>query len=188
MLQNTNEQGPDDEDIALFRHSVGDVIPISQNTVVLDKPKSRRKPARPQENSRLHISSQEQGSFVPESFRVNAGDRIEYRRSGLQDRVFRKLKRGQLPISAELDLHGMIADKAKKALDKFMLHARNFKGQTCVRIIHGKGYGSKDGRPVIKQYIQMWLQGHSKVLAYCTCQAADGGTGAVYVLLKAGDR
>lgn len=188
MLQVTNEQGPDDEDIALFRHSVGDVIPINQNTAVLDKPKSRRKPARPQENFRQNRRSQEQGRFVPESFRVSAGDRLEYRRSGLQDRVFRKLKRGQLQISAELDLHGMTADKAKQALDRFMLHARNFRGQTCVRIIHGKGYGSRDGRPVIKQYIQMWLQEHSKVLAYSTCQAADGGTGAVYVLLKAGDR
>ena len=184
----TNEQGPDDEDIALFRHSVGDVIPISQNTVVQDKPKSRRKAARPQENSRQNISSPGQGPFVPESFRVNTGDRIEYRKSGLQDRVFRKLKRGQLEISAELDLHGMTADKARQALDRFMLHARNFRGQTCVRIIHGKGYGSRDGRPVIKQYIQMWLQEHNKVLAYCSCQAADGGTGAVYVLLKAGDR
>jgi DNA-nicking Smr family endonuclease len=187
MLQMTNEQGPDEKDIALFRHSVGDVTPISQNTAVLDRPKSRRKPVRIQETTAFDPNSQTDGQFVPEEFRVSAADRIEYRRPGLQDKVFRKLKRGQLQVSTELDLHGMTAEKARQTLEKFMGHTRHYTGQTCVRIIHGKGYGSKDGRPVIKQYIQMWLREHKKVLAYSSCQATDGGTGAVYVLLKAGN-
>ena len=188
MLQMTNEQGPDDEDIALFRHSVGDVIPINQNTAVLDKPKSRRKPVRPEENPGLERESHGEGPFVPESFRVSASDRIEYRKPGLQDKVFRKLRLGQLEIRAELDLHGMTTAKARLALGRFMAQTRRYQSQTCVRIIHGKGYGSKDGRPVIKQYLQMWLQEHPNVLAYASCQASDGGTGAVYVLIKAGDR
>jgi DNA-nicking Smr family endonuclease len=54
-----------------------------------------------------------------------------------------------------------------------------------VRIVHGKGYGSKDGEPVLKQTIRRWLTQMEAVSAYAECSERDGGAGAVQVLLQA---
>jgi len=55
-----------------------------------------------------------------------------------------------------------------------------------VRIIHGKGFGAAGDAPVLKNRINAWLRQHHDVLAFCSAQHRDGGTGALYVLLRAG--
>ena len=173
----------DPEDVALFRQSIGKVVAVKQKTVVMDKPLSTRPHAiAAAGNTSSHYFEE----FVPEEFRVTSSDYIQFKRSGLQDKVFHKLKRGQLPIKAYLDLHGMTTYNAKLALDQFLAQRRQIKNQSCIRVIHGKGYGSKDGRPKIKQYIQIWLQNDKNVLGYASCTPTDGGTGAIYLLLKGG--
>jgi DNA-nicking Smr family endonuclease len=175
------------EEIDLFRQRVGDVRPLAQNTAEMPRPaprKSRRSdlpetPGNTHQPSRSGLNPYESEGII-----VSSDDFIQFRRPGIQDRVFRKLQRGQIEIAAELDLHGMTINRAKIALDQFMAQIQHTGRQICIRIIHGKGYGSKDGFPVIKRQTQQWLQCNISVLAYCSCRPSDGGTGAIYVLVK----
>ncbi len=115
---------------------------------------------------------------------IESGDELSWRRDGIQDSVFRRLRRGQQHIGDELDLHGLRANEAKHAVASFIGDCRS-RDLRCVRIIHGKGLRSTGPGPVLKQYMEGWLRRRSDVLAYCSARPNDGGTGAVYVLLRA---
>jgi len=106
-----------------------------------------------------------------------------FARPGLQHRQLLKLRKGQLKIGAELDLHGLNRHTARQQLICFLADCRSG-GVRCIRIIHGKGWGSKHNIPVLKNRVNAWLQQFDDVLAFCSAPAHDGGTGAVYVLLK----
>jgi DNA-nicking Smr family endonuclease len=94
----------------------------------------------------------------------------------------RKLRRGQFSSRAELDLHGLRSEEARRTVAEF-LHAARERNLRCVRIIHGKGRGSGARGPVLKQKLGSWLRQRSEVLAFCSARPADGGSGALYVLL-----
>lgn len=172
------------EDVELFRRAVGDIVPLRQNAAEPSHfgPRRASRRARAEICPRDHVISRDEP--VAESMRVSANDGIEFRKPGVQDRIFRKLRQGRFDIAGELDLHGMTVARAKLAFDRFMDRDNRITRQCCVRVIHGKGYRSKEGVPVIKHKIQAWLQAHRDVLAYCSCRQSDGGTGALYVLLK----
>ena len=151
------------------------------NKVVHDMPKPRPVPKQSHRDEQkvieeLIVSPSEQED-------MQAGDSLSYVRAGIQKQVFRKLKRGQYSIEAELDLHGLTRLEAQQQLNEFVNECRSF-GLRCVRIIHGKGYGSSNQGPVIKPLVNQWLQRRDEILAFCSARPADGGTGAVYVLLK----
>ena len=114
---------------------------------------------------------------------LDAGEELYYRRNGVQTALLRKLRRGYFRIGAELDLHGLSALAARQKLALF-LHQVRAKGENCVRIIHGKGKGSQQQAPVLKQKVNTWLRQCDAVLAFCSTPAAQGGSGAVYVLLR----
>jgi len=118
---------------------------------------------------------------------LESGDTLIYRAPGLQDSVWRRLRRGHYRIGAELDLHGLNRERARNEVHRFLAdcHDRNCR---CVRIIHGKGRGSPNTGPVIKSLLDSWLRRRHDVLAFCSAQPQDGGTGAVYVLLRAAER
>ena len=96
----------------------------------------------------------------------------------------RKLRRGHWVIQNELDLHGMRSDEARAALAEFLRNADK-RGLRCVRVIHGKGLGSVNKEPVLKGKVRNWLAQKAEVIAFCQARAADGGSGALLVLLKA---
>ncbi len=103
--------------------------------------------------------------------------------SGLQNKVLKDLKRGnRYPIDETLDLHGLTQTKAQIAIDNLLLNLQTNETQ-CVCIIHGKGLRSSDG-PTLKDFTAKYLKTLHSVRAYCSAQAQDGGTGALYVLLK----
>ena len=85
--------------------------------------------------------------------------------------------------SEEIDLHGLSAEDARDALARFLIESVE-RRHRCVRVIHGKGLRSGPGGPVIKRRIGRWLKRRDEVLAYASARPVDGGTGAVYVLLK----
>jgi len=114
---------------------------------------------------------------------VETGDELYFAREGLQQKLLKQLRRGQLSITAELDLHGYIVADARIALTEFLKDCRRH-GDRCVRIVHGKGHGSKQKLPVLKNKVNAWLQQRDEILAFCSARPVDGGTGAVYVLLK----
>ena len=121
--------------------------------------------------------------FHPED--LETGEDLHYIGEGVQHQVARKLRRGGFSVGAELDLHGFTAESARLALQQFINQARH-RGITCVRIIHGKGLRSSNRGPVLKHRVNHWLRQRADVLAFSSARPHDGGTGAIYVLLKAG--
>ena len=121
------------------------------------------------------------------AFDISATDEyIEGLGPGIDKRLLRKLRAGDYAVQAHLDLHGFTSEEARVEVEKFLTAARK-DGRRTVLIIHGRGHGSKEGIPVLKERLKVWLTrgriGHG-VLAFCTARPTDGGAGAVYVLLR----
>ncbi len=114
------------------------------------------------------------------------GLHVEGRRVDVPPDVLRKLRRGTFPLDARLDLHGLSVDAARAKLDGF-LRAMRGRGERCVLVIHGKGEHSPQGVGVLRGEIAAWLSQappSEHVAAFATAREADGGEGAVYVLLR----
>lgn len=109
---------------------------------------------------------------------------MSYARDGVGPDVVKKLRKRHWPIQDELDLHGLTRDGARDALTDF-LHRANRRGVRCVRIIHGIGYGSPKGEPVLRSIVHSWLVQKNEVVAFCAAGRADGGHGALIALLRA---
>jgi DNA-nicking Smr family endonuclease len=146
------------------------------------RPRLRAQPLSQQADERAVLTELLHGSALPET--LESGEALSYRAPGLQDAVWRRLRRGSYRIAAELDLHGLNRLQAQQAVHRFLADCQA-RGRRSVRIIHGKGRGSPNGSPVIKTLLDAWLRRRRDVLAFCSAQPHDGGTGAVYVLLKA---
>lgn len=114
---------------------------------------------------------------------VERGDVLEYRAPGVRPNVLRGLRRGQFPVEASVDLHGLTAERATRLLEDLLHEARQVRAR-CVRIVHGKGIGSGSRGPVLKNLVNGWLRTRPEVLAFVSAPPEDGGTGAVYVLLR----
>lgn len=108
---------------------------------------------------------------------------LSYTSRGVGPEVVRKLRRGHWVIQDELDLHGLRRDAARTSLGLFLRQAAK-RGIRCVRIIHGKGLGSINKEPVLKAMVYRWLVQKEEVIAFCVARAADGGAGALVVLLR----
>jgi DNA-nicking Smr family endonuclease len=113
-------------------------------------------------------------------------DFIEGAVADLDRRTKTKLRRGDFSVQEHLDLHGLNREEGHAALDAFV-RAQRLAGKRCLLVIHGKGRNSKDGQPVLKEHMARWLTRGAlgrAVLAFCTAQPADGGAGAIYLLLR----
>lgn len=178
----TNE----DNDLALFRDSMQDVIPLR----VPDKVIHGRKPIRPM---RLRDKPQDNQSILKDSlsdqisFEIADGDEWSFLRPGLSRQTLRRLRRGHWGIQAYLDLHGFTSNEARSALVTF-LHASSTNNFRCVCIIHGKGLSSKNREPVLKTRIGNWLLQREDILAFCQAKPEHGGSGALLVLLKSSNK
>jgi DNA-nicking Smr family endonuclease len=121
------------------------------------------------------------------AFDIAATDEyIEGSAPGLDRRLVRRLRRGEYAVQAHLDLHGLTAAEAKLEVERFVDEAQRL-GHRCVLLVHGRGLHSKDSVPVLKERLKVWLtRGRlaRAVLAFATARPADGGAGAVYVLLR----
>ncbi len=114
---------------------------------------------------------------------METDDSLSYRRPGVGIDVLQKLRKGQWVIQAQLDLHGMRRDQAREMLGEFLRRCQR-QEQRCIRIIHGKGLGSANKQPVLKQKVKNWLIQKDEVVAFCQATAPDGGSGALIVLLR----
>lgn len=114
---------------------------------------------------------------------VDSEEALIYCQSGIQLRVMRKLKTGNPPWQEGLDLHGYTVDQAREELAQF-IHQAQRKGVNSVIVIHGKAHSEDGSAPVIKSFVNDWLRQMPAVLAFISAQLKDGGTGALYVLLK----
>ena len=127
-------------------------------------------------------------SLVTEGIRfesIDDGERIEGRRVDVDPRELRRLRRGAYATDGKLDLHGLGTDEARRAVEAFV-KKRGTDGDKVVLIVHGKGRHSPRGICVLRGEIAAWLsQGRAArhVLAFATASEADGGAGALLVLL-----
>ena len=115
---------------------------------------------------------------------LEADEQLSFRRPGIGPDVTRRLRRGEWSIQRELDLHGLRTDDAREALATFIREAVKL-GLRCVRVVHGKGLGSPGKAPVLKSRVQGWLIQKTEVLAFVQAKPAEGGAGALLVLLQA---
>ena len=176
-------QPPSEEDIALFRQAVQGTRRIQHDKVEEFRPPRSPRPVRreAEEQEDLHDMMSDEMELAE----VQTSEELLFQRPGLQTTVIRKLRRGQFGTEAELDLHGMRIPDARAAVAQFLSMAVS-RGLRCVRIVHGKGYGSTQQTPVLKNKVNAWLRQRQEVLAFSSARPVDGGTGAVYILLKRG--
>ena len=164
-----------------FRAAVKDVKPLRQvvPSTELAKPKPRAR------LRKAHAEAENLDQLMP----LVAGEPslgvevLSFHRAGVADTVMRRLRRGLYPCEDELDLHGLTQSAARDLLADFLATSRDAH-RRCVRIIHGKGYRSGARGPVLKTAVNLWLRRHMDVMAFTSARTIDGGTGAVYVLLR----
>lgn len=111
------------------------------------------------------------------------GEELLYSKPGQKLDTLKRLRKGQWPTVGHLDLHGLSSDEARISVTRF-LQSANAAGLRCVRIVHGKGMGSKNGEPILKQKLKNWLAQRDEVLAFCQAPQHEGGGGAVLVLIR----
>ena len=182
LLATTMNKREDDsvDDAALFRAEMSGVKRLQAHHRA---PESRLPSPRPLQKEADEQAVMRELLSGPEPEALESGDTLSYRSPGVQDSVLRKLRRGQFRIEKELDLHGLNRDKAREAVTRFLTHCLDHHLR-CVRIIHGKGHGSPNSGPVIKSSLDGWLRRRREVVAFCSARPADGGTGAIYLLLR----
>jgi DNA-nicking Smr family endonuclease len=191
------ETAPEDEAMMMQRlfagvqpldRSRGDRVPkqkVEEVAPVDDRAKRAREAAQVEADAvHEHLRALVEGRTRFEV--ADDGQRVEGRRVDLPADALRRLRRGLVPVDARLDLHGMGAAEARGQLELF-LRTMRVRGERCVLVIHGKGEHSPGGHAVLRGEIAAWLsQGSSSehVAAFVTSSVADGGEGAVYVLLR----
>lgn len=175
-----------DEERALFRKAMSDVKPLKT---------TKTQPIQPTENAiepkatlaipikkRIHISIKTPPpAIIPEKM-VTGADTLSFCKPGIQHKLYTQLKQGKLPLEATLDLHSYTAEQAIQATDDFLVYCRT-EQYRVVCIVHGKGLSSKEA-PIIKNVLNHYLRQHNDVLAFHSAKQKDGGTGALYVLLR----
>lgn len=165
-----------EDEQALFSQAMQGINPLSTDKLNLKKKPSSIKKRKQQAERQIEDTLSDE--FVQE-----CGDFLEFMRPGIQKSYLKQIRNGKIEVEDHLDLHGYQRDHARKILLDFLDHAQqqSFK---LVRIVHGKGYHSSDGQPVLKAMVNKWLQCIPEILAFVSATPRDGGTGAVYVLLK----
>ncbi|MFK7889367.1 MAG: Smr/MutS family protein [Granulosicoccus sp.] len=173
-----------EDDSDMFRQAVGDVKSINDDRVAPVVPVRRRVVRHSQQDDRSVMQSLLED--LSESDMLETGEHLSYTQAGVQRSVLKKLKSGKYSIQSEIDLHGLTVAEAQQELSIFLKEARN-RRHLCVRVIHGKGRKQAERAPRLKPAVNQWLQRNKSVLAFCSARSNDGGTGAVYVLLKRED-
>ena len=171
-----------DDDAEIFRKAVSDAKPLRNEEradLAPRKPRPGARFSRADERAALR-ESMEADIDDSESY---SGESLRFSRPQVGKRTMRKLARGSFSVQAEIDLHGMTVAEAKPRLADFIENSAR-DGKLCVRIVHGKGLGSGQRGPVLKQKVNRWLRQWQQVLAFVSTRQVDGGTGAVYVLLR----
>ena len=156
-----------DEDKQLFRSSVDATAPIDKDNHT-------------QPGGRISQPAFTAYSYITEA-RLSGSEIVAYAKNGLSPKIIKKMKRGNIDHAPVLDLHGQTVIEACEAMSQFMYH---YQHEEFIHIIHGKGYHSDNSMSILKTQVVSFLNQHPQVMAFNSCPDKDGGTGAVFVLLK----
>ena len=168
----------------LFREAVQDVTPLPKSDRA-DILRARPEPvARQRELDEARALASSLSDDIDIELLLQTDESLSWKRAELSHQVVPKLRRGHWSVQAQLDLHGKRVDEAREALVAFLTEAIK-REIRCVRIVHGKGLGSVNKEPVLKNKVMRWLVQREEVLAFCQARPNDGGSGALIVLLIA---
>ncbi len=175
------------DDYALFQKEMQDVTPIRSTTKANIQKRQTSTPGQ------LIRRAAAQEDLADPNFlsldnpkKVNPHDLLVWKKAGIQEGVFKKLRLGKYEIDARLDLHMKSAREARQDIFQFINDCQKMELRT-VLIVHGKGDNSRS--PVkLKSYILTWLPQFESVLALHSAQREHGGSGATYVLLRKSER
>jgi DNA-nicking Smr family endonuclease len=171
-----------DEELRLFQEAVADARPLESDRVHHEPPRPLPIPRQRERDERAALA-ESIASPDPLDLHLEGGDEAAWLRPGMSPNVLRDLRRGRWVVQEHVDLHGMNRDEARHQVALFLVECLQ-RGARCVRIVHGKGLGSPRREPVLKKLVQGWLSQRQEVLAFCQARAAEGGSGAVIVLLR----
>jgi len=182
MTSKKDPDPPGGDDSGLFRRLMADAKPLRGRETV---------PAhRPRISAQARFARQDESAALRESLAADidatetgGGESLRFHRPSVGKRTMRKLARGNFSVQGEIDLHGMTVAEAKHTLHVFIGDCE-LRGYTCIRVVHGKGLGSGHRGPILKGKVNRWLRKWDPVLAFVSTRQVDGGTGAVYVLLR----
>jgi len=171
----------------LFQQAVKDARPLPNEVkhARLHHPPKKPKPIPKQfiKDEQQALADSLSDHYIP-AHELETGEELLYLRDGHSPDILSKLRRGHWVIQAAIDLHGLISDEARLYVATFLNDCKKH-GLRCVRIVHGKGLGSRNREPVLKHKLRGWLMQRDEVIAYAQARKNDGGSGAVIVLLKA---
>ncbi len=170
----TNEQ-------QLFRDALKDVTPLDHRHQIEVRPPPPSPRPRFREADDQAVLRELLDSNEPAD--VEDGETLIYAQEGVSQEVLRRLRRGHFHRHDHIDLHGLTVEEARAALIVFLDRSQRER-QSCVRVIHGKGNRSAHRGPILKRKVNDWLRRREEVLAFCSARPMDGGTGAIYVLLR----
>lgn len=172
-----------DREAQVFRQAVADVAPLAPSGRVAPATAAISPVARQHQIDEQKALAQSLSDEIDIERLLETDERLSFRREGVGPESLRKLRRGHWVTQAQLDLHGLRTDDARDAVASFLSQcARD--GLRCVRVIHGKGLGSINRQPVLKEKVMRWLTQRQEVIAFCQAPPFAGGSGALLVLLK----
>jgi DNA-nicking Smr family endonuclease len=167
----------------LFARSVGPVTALrAPARAAVERPRPSPLPRQRERDEAAVLREAISDEFDVETL-LETDDELSFRRRDIGPEVVRKLRRGVWAIQAQLDLHGLRRDEAREQLAAFLRDADR-RGLRCVRVIHGKGNGSPGRESVLRALVKSWLVQKNEVIAFTQARAADGGHGALLVLLR----
>ncbi len=195
---------PSAQDLALFRRMAGEVEPVDTRNRILHAPQptsahvapeNPAAPTRAQPNTRKTArpgpaedqSRADTGLSDADVSHLLCENGTAFVRPGVGPDVLKKIAQRFWRLEADLDLHGLTIEQARPRLAAFLTQCVAYDAR-CVRIVHGKGYGSPESRPVLRDKVRAWLVGVSDVRAFALAPERDGGAGATVVLLRVDDR
>lgn len=172
---------PDDFD--LFQQMMGDVKPITHDTAELKKSHTVTDSQLAKRESAVTIGEGDPDYLsIDNAPMLKPNDIIEYKRDGVQEGVYRKLRLGKYPIQARLDLHRKTLKEARDEVVSFLKQCMDWDIRT-VTIVHGRG--EKSNPPALmKSFVAHWLMQIKDVQCVHSAQTFHGGSGAVYVMLR----
>jgi DNA-nicking Smr family endonuclease len=175
-----------------FRSAVKDVVKMPESDRYVWRPmhefetRGQPLPTRPR-TAEEETAAVLRESMLSDQFDVDGlldeDPSLSWSAPGVGPDVVKKLRKRHWPVEDELDLHGLTRDEARRHVDAYLRKSAK-RGIRCVRIIHGVGYGSAGGEPVLRGMVHSWLVQTGDVVAFCVANRTDGGNGALIVLLR----
>src|SRR5689334_9691459 len=166
-----------------FLEAVRDVTPLPESGRVVHQRPAPQPIAQQRQKDDHDVLRDSLSETSDAEIAFEAGEEVAYVRPGVSRLVLRRLRAGQWAVQDTLDLHGLRWDEARPLLADCVAQALK-RGLRCLLVIHGKGLRSKNQEPVLRGKVASWLTQRGEVLAFCQARPADGGSGAVVILLR----